>query len=574
MTRKRPEELRSHRWFGVNDLRAFGHRSRLRQLGYDSPDWSGKPVIGIINTWSDINACHGHLRARAEDVKRGILQAGGLPIELPAMSLAEPMVKPSTMLYRNFLAMETEELLRSHPIDGAVLMGGCDKTTPGLVMGAISMGLPAIYVPAGPSLRGNWRGETLGSGSDAWKYWDEKRAGRITEKDWAEIEGGISRSFGTCMVMGTAATMMAIAEALGLALPGASSIPAVDSSHIRMCAAAGRRIVDMVWEDLTPGRILTPASFDNAIRVHMAMGGSTNAIIHLVAMARRAGIALDMKRFDDISREVPVLANVRPSGKYLMEDFYYAGGIRGLMAELRERLDLACLTVTGKPLADSLDGAKVHLRDIIHSLNDPISTAGATAVLTGNLAPRGCVMKPSAADPRLLKHRGPALAFEDYNHMAREIDRDDLAVTPDHVIVLKNAGPKGGPGMPEWGMLPIPRKLVKAGVRDMLRLSDGRMSGTSYGACILHVAPESYVGGPLAFVETGDEIEVDADARRIHLHVADEELARRRSAWRPPAPHYQRGYGAMYSAHIGQADEGCDFDFLLAGERTPEPEIH
>jgi dihydroxy-acid dehydratase len=574
MTRKRPEELRSHRWFGVNDLRAFGHRSRLRQFGYDSPDWNGKPVIGIINTWSDINACHGHLRARAADVKRGILQAGGLPIELPAMSLAEPMVKPSTMLYRNFLAMETEELLRSHPIDGAVLMGGCDKTTPGLVMGAISMGLPAIYVPAGPSLRGNWRGQTLGSGTDAWKYWDEKRAGNISDKDWAEIEGGVSRSFGTCMVMGTAATMMAIAEALGLALPGASSIPAVDSSHSRMCAAAGRRIVDMVWEDLTPARILTRESFDNAIRVHMAMGGSTNAIIHLVAMARRAGIALDMKRFDDISREVPVLANVRPSGKYLMEDFYYAGGIRGLMAELRERLDLTCLTVTGKPLADGLDGANVHLHDIIHSLNDPISTAGATAVLTGNLAPRGCVMKPSAADPRLLKHRGPALAFEDYNHMAREIDRDDLAVTPDHVIVLKNAGPKGGPGMPEWGMLPIPRKLVKAGVRDMLRLSDGRMSGTSYGACILHVAPESYVGGPLAFVETGDEIEVDADARRIHLHVDDEELARRRSAWRPPTPHYQRGYGAMYSAHIGQADEGCDFDFLLAGERTGEPEIH
>ncbi len=574
MTRKRPEELRSFRWFGVNDLRAFGHRSRLRQLGYDSPDWGGKPVIGIINTWSDINACHGHLRARAEDVKRGILQAGGLPVELPAMSLAEPMVKPTTMLYRNFLAMETEELLRSHPIDGAVLMGGCDKTTPGLVMGAISMGLPAIYVPAGPALRGNWRGQTLGSGSDAWRYWDEKRAGTITEEDWAEIEGGISRSHGTCMVMGTAATMMATAEVLGLALPGASSIPAVDSSHIRMCAAAGRRIVDMVWEDLTPARVLTPASFDNAIRVHMAMGGSTNAIIHLIAIARRAGIALTMQRFDDISREVPVLANVRPSGKYLMEDFYYAGGIRGLMAQLRDRLDLGCLTVTGKTLAAGLDGATVHLGDIIHSLNDPVSTAGATVVLTGNLAPRGCVMKPSAADPRLIRHRGPALAFEDYNHMAREIDRDDLDVTPDHVIVLKNAGPKGGPGMPEWGMLPIPRKLVKAGVRDMLRLSDGRMSGTSYGACILHVAPESYIGGPLAFVRTGDEIEVDAAARSIHLHVSEEELARRRSAWRPPAPHYQRGYGAMYSAHIGQADEGCDFDFLLAGERIAEPEIH
>jgi dihydroxy-acid dehydratase len=574
MTRKKPEELRSYRWFGASDLRSFGHRSRLRQFGYDLADWSSKPVIGIINTWSDINACHGHLRARAEDVKRGIFQAGGLPIELPAMSLAEPMVKPSTMLYRNFLAMETEELLRSHPIDGAVLMGGCDKTTPGLVMGAISMGVPAIYVPAGPALRGNWRGETLGSGSDAWKYWDEKRAGRITEKDWTEIENGISRSFGTCMVMGTAATMMAITEALGLALPGSSSIPAVDSNHPRMCAAAGRRIVEMVWEDLTPARILVPAAFDNAIRVHMAMGGSTNAIIHLVAMARRAGVPLDMQRFDDLSREIPVLANVRPSGKYLMEDFYYAGGIRALMAELRERLDLSCLTVTGAPLADSLDGAKVHLRDIIHSLNDPVSTAGATAVLTGNLAPRGCVMKPSAADPRLLKHRGPALAFEDYNHMAREIDRDDLDVTPDHVIVLKNGGPKGGPGMPEWGMLPIPKKLVKAGVRDMLRLSDARMSGTSYGACILHVAPESFVGGPLAFVKTGDEIEVDADARRIHLHVSEEELARRRAAWRAPAPRYPRGYGAMYAAHIGQADEGCDFDFLLAGAPIPEPEIH
>jgi dihydroxy-acid dehydratase len=574
MTRKHPEELRSHRWFGASDLRSFGHRSRLRQFGYDSADWRGKPVIGIINTWSDINACHGHLRDRAEDVKRGVLQAGGLPIELPAMSLAEPMVKPSTMLYRNFLAMETEELLRSHPIDGAVLMGGCDKTTPGLVMGAVSMGLPAIYVPAGPSLRGNWRGETLGSGSDAWKYWDEKRAGNISEKDWEEIEGGISRSFGTCMVMGTAATMMAITEALGLALPGASSIPAVDASHIRMCSAAGRRIVDMVWEDLTPARILTPAGFDNAIRVHMAMGGSTNAIIHLVAMARRAGIPLDMQRFDDISREIPVLANVRPSGKYLMEDFYYAGGIRALMAELRERLDLACPTVTGKTLGDGIEGARVYHRDVIHSLNDPVSTAGATAVLTGNLAPRGCVMKPSAADPRLLRHRGPALAFENYNHMAAEIDRDDLDVTPDHVIVLKNGGPKGGPGMPEWGMLPIPRKLLKAGVRDMLRLSDARMSGTSYGACILHVAPESFVGGPLAFVHTGDEIEVDAAARRIHLHVSDEELARRRAAWTPPAPHYPRGYGAMYAAHIGQADEGCDFDFLLAGGAIPEPEIH
>jgi len=574
MSRKRPEDLRSHRWLGVNDLRAFGHRSRLRQFGYDAADWSGRPVIGIINTWSEINACHAHLRARAEDVKRGVLQAGGFPIELPAMSLAEPFVKPSTMLYRNFLAMEAEELLRSHPLDGAVLLGGCDKTTPGLIMGAISMGIPAIYVPAGPMLRGNWRGEYLGSGSDVWKYWTEKRAGRISEEQWSEMESGIARSFGTCMVMGTAATMMAIAEALGLTLPGASSIPAADSGHPRMCAAAGRRIVEMVWEDLAVERILTSAAFDNAIKVHMAMGGSTNAIIHVVALARRAGVALDMQRFDRISREIPVLANVRPSGKFLMEDFFYAGGLRALMLELKDRLDLSVLTVTGKTLGENIAGAEVYLRDVIHPLADPIYPQGATAVLTGNLAPRGCVMKPAAADQRFLKHRGPALAFEDYNHMARDIERDDLGVTADHVLVLKNAGPKGGPGMPEWGMLPIPKKLVQAGVRDMVRISDGRMSGTSYGACILHVSPESFVGGPLAFVETGDAIEVDVPARRIHLHVGEEELNHRRAAWKQPAPRYVRGYGAMFSAHIGQADEGCDFDFLAGRGQIPEPEIH
>src|SRR5499425_2487974 len=571
---KSPEELRSYRWLGRNDLRSFGHRSRLRQFGYDRADWAGKPVIGIINTWSEINACHGHLRSRAEDVKRGVLQAGGFPIELPAMSLAEPFVKPPTMLYRNFLAIEAEELLRSHPTGGAVLLGGCDKTTPGLVMGAISMGIPAIYVPAGPMLRGNWHGQFLGSGSDVWKYWTEKRAGNITESDWQEIEGGIARSFGTCMVMGTAATMMAITEALGLALPGSSSIPAADSNHPRMCGAAGRRIVDMVWEELTPQRLLTPAAFDNAIKVHMAMGGSTNAIIHVVAMARRAGLKLDMQRFDALSRDIPVLANVRPSGKYLMEDFFYAGGLRALMLALKDRLDLASMTVTGKTLAENIAGAEVHLRDVIHSLDDPIYAEGATAVLTGNLAPRGSVMKPAAADKRFLKHRGRALAFDDYNHMAREIERDDLDVTPDHVLVLKNAGPKGGPGMPEWGMLPIPKKLVQAGVRDMVRISDGRMSGTSYGACILHVAPESFVGGALAFVKTGDEIEVDVPARRIHLHVAEEELARRRAAWKPPEPRYPRGYGALYSEHIGQADEGCDFDFLAPLGAIPEPEIH
>jgi len=574
MPRKSAQDLRSRRWLGVDDLRAFGHRARLRQGGFDAADWQGKPVIGIINTWSDINFCHTHLRSRAEDVKRGIWEAGGFPVELPAMSLSEPFVKPSTMLYRNLLAMETEELLRSHPIDGAVLLGGCDKTTPALIMGAISMGIPSIFVPAGPQLRGNWRGQHLGSGSDAWKYWDERRAGRISEAEWAELEGSIARSFGTCMVMGTAATMMAIAEALGLSLPGASSIPASDSAHPRMCSAAGRRIVEMVWDDLTPQRILTPAGFDNAIRVHMAMGGSTNAIIHVVAMARRAGLKLDMARFDEISREAPVIANIRPSGSLLMEDFYYAGGLRGLMHELREMLDLDCLTITGKTLGENIARAQVYAPDVIRSLSNPISSASATAVLTGNLAPRGCVMKPSAAEPRLQKHRGKVIAFEDYNEMAREVEREDLDVSPDHILVLKNAGPKGGPGMPEWGMLPIPRKLVKQGVRDMLRISDARMSGTSYGACILHVAPESFVGGPLAFVHTGDEIEVDVPARRIHLRVSDEELARRRSAWTPPAPRYPRGYGALYAQHIGQADEGCDFDFLAPLGAIPEPEIH
>ncbi|MBS0532984.1 MAG: dihydroxy-acid dehydratase [Proteobacteria bacterium] len=572
--KKRPEDLRSHRWLGVTDLRSFGHRSRMRQMGYDGEDWGGKPVIGIINTWSDANPCHVHLRTRADEVKRGVLQAGGFPLEMPAMSLSESFMRPTTMLYRNLLAMETEELLRSQPIDGAIVMGGCDKTTPGLLMGAISMDIPTVFVPAGPMLRGNWHGQVLGSGSDAWKYWDEKRAGKITEEQWSEIENGIARSFGTCMTMGTAATMMAVAESLGMTLPGASSIPAADASHSRMATQSGRRIVDMVWDDLKPSDIITKESVDNAIKVHMAMGGSTNCIIHLVAIARRAGIKLEMKRFDELSREVPVIANVRPSGAYLMEDFYYAGGLRALMSQLRSVLDLGARTVTGATLGENIEGAEVYKPDVIKSLNDPVSRDGATAVLTGNIAPRGCVIKPSAAEKRLHKHRGKVLAFEDYNHMAREVERDDLDVTADHILVLKNSGPQGGPGMPEWGMLPIPKKLVKQGVRDMVRISDARMSGTSYGACILHVAPESFVGGPLAFVQTGDEIEIDIPARKIHLHVSDAELARRKAAWQKPAPRYPRGYGALFSDHIGQADDGCDFDFLVAPGKVPEPEIH
>jgi dihydroxy-acid dehydratase len=568
---KTAEQLRSHRWFGVEDLRAFGHRSRIKQMGYGPEDYAGKPVIAIVNTWSDIQQCHAHFKDRVEDVKRGVLQAGGFPLELPAISLSEPFVKPTTMLYRNFLAMETEELLRSHPIDAAVLMGGCDKTTPGLLMGAISMNLPAIFVPAGAMLRGNWRGKTLGSGSDVWKYWAELKAGTIAKQDWEEMENGIARSYGMCMTMGTAATMTAVVEAMGFALPGASSIPAADANHPRMCADAGRRIVAMAWEDLKPSDIMSPGAVDNSIRCHLAMGGSTNAMIHVVALARRAGIPLTLQRFDELARQIPVLANVRPSGAYLMEDFYYAGGIRALLGQLKGELDLDSPTVNGRSLGQNIAGAAIYNPDVIHGMNKPVSKE-ATAILYGNLAPHGAVMKPSAADPRFLKHRGPALAFEDYNHMAAEIDRDDLDVTPDHVLVLKNAGPVAA-GMPEWGMLPIPRKLLKQGVRDMTRLSDARMSGTSYGACILHISPEAAIGGPLAFVRTGDMIEVDVEARQLNLLVADDEMARRRSGWRQkPLP--ARGYGRLVASHIQQAHEGCDFDFLLGTEPLPEPEIH
>ena len=576
MARKTADQLRSARWFAPDDLRGFGHRSRLMQMGYAKEDWAGKPCIAIINTWSGINPCHAHFRERAEDVKRGVYQAGGFPIELPALSLAENFVKPTTMLYRNLLAMETEELIRSHPVDGVVLMGGCDKTTPGLLMGATSAGVPSVYVPAGPMLRGNWNGKVLGSGSDAWKFWDERRAGNISDAEWSAIEGGIARSHGHCMTMGTASTMTAIADVIGMTLPGTSSIPADDVNHMRMCASAGRRIVEMVWEDLKPADIMTRASFENAIRVAMAMGCSTNAVIHVIAMARRAGHHITLDDFDAASRIVPVIANVRPSGDtYLMEDFYYAGGLKALMKEIAPLLDLEQFTVSGRRWTEELDGAKVHNADVIRTMETAIYPEGALAVLKGNLAPRGCVIKPSACAPHLRKHAGPAIVFDDYPSMKAVIDRDDLEVTPDHILILRNAGPIGGPGMPEWGMLPIPKKLVQQGVRDMLRISDARMSGTSYGACILHVSPEAYVGGPLALVHTGDIISVDVAARTISLEVDEAELQRRRSRLKPPAPRFERGYGFMFAQHIGQADEGCDFDFLRSdfGGPTDEPAI-
>ncbi|PLC48727.1 dihydroxy-acid dehydratase [Pollutimonas subterranea] len=576
MSKRSYESLRSARWFAPDDLRSFGHRSRIMQMGYAPEDWAGRPIIAILNTWSDINPCHSHFKQRVEDVKRGIFQSGGFPIELPAISLSENFVKPTTMLYRNMLAMEAEELLRSHPVDGAVLMGGCDKTTPGLLMGAISAGLPCIFLPAGPMLRGNWKGKVLGSGSDAWKYWDERRAGKITKTEWIGVEGGIARSAGTCMTMGTASTMMAIAESIGMSLPGASSIPAADSNHIRMSSECGRRIVEMVWEDLTPKRIFTRESFINAIVVAMAMGCSTNAVIHLVAMSRRAGCPVSLDDFDAASRNIPVIANVRPSGDtYLMEDFFYAGGLPALMERLGDRLDRSQLTVTGRTLGENIAGAEVHNDDVIRPLDNPLYHEGALAVLRGNLAPSGCVIKPSACAPQFLQHTGPALVFDDYPSMKAAVEDENLDVTPEHIMVLRNAGPQGGPGMPEWGMLPIPTKLLKQGVRDMLRVSDARMSGTSYGACILHVAPEAYVGGNLALVKTGDLITVDVPGRRIHLEVSDEELAQRRAAWTPPPKVFERGYGWMFSKHILQADSGCDLDFLETefGAPNREPTI-
>ena len=570
------KKLRSDRWFAPDDLRSFGHRSRMMQLGYAEEDFVGKPVIGILNTWSELNTCHSHFPERVKDVKRGVLQAGGFPVEMPSLSVDESFTKPTSMLYRNMLAMETEEMIRSHPLDGVVLMGGCDKTTPGLVMGAISAGVPMIYLPAGPMLRGNYAGKVLGSGSDAWKYWDERRAGNVTDEEWRGVQGGIARSAGVCMTMGTASTMTAITDALGLTLPGASSIPAVDAEHQRMSAGCGRRIVEMVGEELTPDRILTATAFRNAAIVAMATGCSTNAVVHLIAMARRAGVPMTLDELDELGRVTPLIANVRPSGKdYLMEDFYYAGGLRALMKQLESRLDCSALTVTGRSMGENLEGAKVYNDDVIRSLDNPVYAEGSLAVLRGNLCPDGAVIKPAACDPKYHVHEGPALVFDSYPEMKKAIDDENLDITPDHVLVLRNAGPLGGPGFPEWGMLPIPKALIKKGHRDMVRISDARMSGTSYGACVLHVAPESFVGGPLALLKTGDIVRLDLPQRRLDMLVSEEEIASRRAAWQAPAPRYERGYGYLFSKHVTQADQGCDFDFLQAdfGRTAGEPDI-
>ncbi|MFD8213345.1 L-arabinonate dehydratase [Streptomyces sp. NPDC059697] len=573
--RKRPEELRSHQWYGSgvsSGLRSFSHRARTRQLGYLPEEHLGKPVIAILNTWSDINPCHVHLRDRAQAVKRGVWQAGGFPLEFPVSTLSETFQKPTPMLYRNLLAMETEELLRSYPVDGAVLMGGCDKSTPALLMGAASVDLPAVFVPAGPMLPGHWRGEVLGSGTDMWKYWDDKRAGLIGDCEMTELESGLARSPGHCMTMGTASTLTAAAEALGVTVPGASSIPAVDSGHDRMAAAAGLRIVELVRRDRKLSDILTADAFEDAVTTVLGLGGSTNAVIHLIAMAGRSGVTLTLDDFDRIARTVPVLANVRPGGrKYLMEDFHFAGGLPGFLSRITDLLHLDRPTVSYDSMREQLAGAQVHDDDVIRTRYNPVADEGGVAVLRGNLCPDGAVIKHIAAEPQLLEHTGPAVVFDDYKTMQRTINDPSLGITADSVLVLRGSGPKGGPGMPEYGMLPIPDHLLKQGVRDMVRISDARMSGTSYGACVLHVAPESHIGGPLALVRTGDTITLDVGARSLQLNVEDEELERRRAQWTAPPERYERGYGALYNEQITQADTGCDFAFLARPGKVPDP---
>lgn len=573
MSDRDPATLRSYRWYGPDSLRAFGHRSRARQSGLGESDFYGKPVVGILNTWTDLNSCHLHFKTTVESVKRGVLQGGGLPMEIPVMSCGETLTKPTSMLYRNFLAMEAEEMIRANPIDCAVLLGGCDKSTPALIMGAISAGVPAVYVPSGPMIKGNWRGQVLGSGSDVWGYWDERRAGNLTEEEWKEIEGGIARSPGHCMTMGTASTMTAMAEVMGFTVPGASSVPAMDANHQRLAAEAGRLAVNNAWEGPKPKELATRQSFENAIAVDMAIGGSTNAIVHLLAMAGRAGVDLSLNDFDEISRKTPLITDLRPAGRFLMEDFYFAGGLTAVLKTMQPILHMDHPTVNGMTLGQNVMNAKVHNNEVIRPLDDPISKDGGTTVLGGNLAPNGAVIKHSAADPALLKHSGPAIVFDNYRELSEKIDDPNLPVTKDSVLVLRNAGPVGAPGMPEWGMLPIPKKLLKEGVRDMVRVSDARMSGTSYGTCVLHVTPESAVGGPLAIVEDGDVISLDVESRTINLNLPEEEIVKRTKDLPERKSLHARGYTKLYLDHVTQADKGCDFDFLEGDEKSPEPEI-
>jgi L-arabonate dehydrase len=560
--------LRSRNWFGRQDLDGFAHRSWLKSEGFSDHVFDGRPVVGIANSWSELTNCNAHLRQVADAVKRGVWSAGGFPLEFPTISLGEVLMKPTTMMFRNLMAMDVEECIRAYPLDAVVLLSGCDKTTPAMLMGAASADVPAIMVTGGPMLRGNWRQEELGSGTDLWRLWSERRAGRLTDEELCEAESCMSRSSGHCMVMGTASTMASMAEALGMTLPGNAAIPAPDSRRLQMAELAGRRAVEMAAAGgPKPSEILTVAAFDNAIRTLMAVGGSTNAVIHLVALARRAGVPLALSRFDDLSRTTPFLLNLRPSGKYLMEDFFYAGGLPVVLKALLPLLHRAAPTVNGRTLEDNVRDAKCWNEDVIRSLEAPLASEGGLAILHGNLCPGGAVIKVSAASPHLLTHRGRAVVFEDHADLHRRIDDPALPIDESSVLVLKHVGPKGAPGMPEWGAAPVPARLLRKGVKDMVRISDARMSGTSYGTVVLHVAPESAVGGPLALVKDGDEIELNVPTRTLTLRVPDDQLARRRAAWTPRAPHFTRGYGRLFLDHVLQADEGCDFDFLRG--RTP-----
>jgi L-arabonate dehydrase len=555
--------LRSHNWFAGKTLDGLMHRSYLKSEGFSDLVFDGRPVVGIANSWSELNNCNAHLRQVAEAVKRGVWSAGGFPLEFNTISLGEILMKPTTMLFRNLMAMEVEESIRAYPLDAVVLLSGCDKTTPAMLMGAASADVPAIMVTGGPMLRGVWRGEEIGSGTDPRRLWTERRAGQVSDEELAEVESCLSRSPGHCMVMGTASTMASMAEALGMALPGNAAIPAPDSRRLALAEMSGRLATEMARErGPRPSEILTAEAFENAIRADMAIGGSTNAIVHLVAIAGRVGVPLPLRRFDELSRSTPLLVNVRPSGKYLMEDFYYAGGLPAVLKELLPLLHADARAVNGKTLGDNVAGARCHDPDVIRSLALPLAPEGGTVILFGNLCPDGAVLKQSAASAHLLVHRGRAAVFDDHEEMARRIDDPSLAIDASSVLVLQNAGPKGAPGMPEWGAAPIPARLLKAGVKDMVRISDARMSGTSYGTVILHVAPESAVGGPLALVRDGDMIALDVPNRRLTLEVEETELARRRAAWRPRPDPVAGGYLRLFLDHVLQAHEGVDFDFL------------
>jgi len=568
---KKYEDLRSARWYEGKDRYGFVTRERTKQAGFTDEDFRGKPVIGIFSTWSDLNPCHHHFRNRAEEVKRGIWEAGGFPVEVPVMSLGEAFMRPTTMIYRDLLSIQVEEMLRCHPIDGVVLMGGCDKTTPAMIMGAASMNLPAIFMPAGPMLTGRWRGRTLGSGTDSTFFYQEMRAGRITEAQYHDMEYSAARSPGHCMTMGTASTMTSIAEVLGMTLPGAASIPAVDSRHAHMASRTGRLAVEMVWNDIKPTDLLTRDAFENAILALMALGGSTNALIHLVAMADRVGIDISLKDFDKASERLPVLADIKPNGKHLMEDFFYAGGLRGLLSRIKGELKLDAPSANGKTLGDNIEGAEVFDDAVIRKLDDPLFPRGGLVVLYGNLAPDGAVLKRSAATPALLTHKGKAVVFDSIEDMKARVDDPDLEVDANSVLVLRGSGARGVPGMPEWGMMPIPKKLLAQGVTDMVRVSDARMSGTHFGTVALHVAPESAAGGTLALVRDGDLIELDVDKRRLQLLVDDAELAARRAAWVPPPIRHERGWGKLYAERVRQPDEGSGLDFLAGLARRDEP---